>query len=50
MNARPLTRVSSDPKDLDVITPRQLLLLKNTNSLSPGIFDKKITRSEDGTS
>ena len=41
MNARPLTGVSNDPKDLDVITPSHLLLLKNTNSLPPGIFDKK---------
>ena len=41
LNAHPLTTISNDQYDLDVITPNHLLLLKNTNSLSPGIFNPK---------
>ena len=41
INSRPLTRMSDDPNDLDVITPQNLLLLHQTSSVPPGIFEPK---------
>ena len=41
INARPLTRVSDDPADLNAITPNHLLLLKTASNLPPGIFNKQ---------
>lgn len=42
INSRPLTRISDDPNDLDVITPQDLLLLHPTsNNVPPGIFEPK---------
>ncbi|XP_072043020.1 uncharacterized protein [Amphiura filiformis] len=41
MNSRPLTRVSSDPGDLNVITPNGLLLLKSNVTLPPGSFNER---------
>ncbi len=41
INARPLTRASEDPQDLDVLTPNHLLQLRAPEYLPPGKFDKK---------
>ena len=41
LNALPFTTICGDPRDLDVITPNYLLLLKNTNYLPPGLFNPK---------
>ena len=41
INSRPLTRMSDEPNDLDVITPNDLLLLNNTVAFPPGVFNKK---------
>ena len=38
LNGRPLTRCSTDPRDLTCLTPNHLLLLKDQQSLPPGIF------------
>ena len=38
LNGRPLARTSTDPKDLTCLTPNHLLLLKDQQSLPPGIF------------
>ena len=40
VNDRPITQVSSDPKDLEPLTPNMLLTLKLSNTLPPGIFTK----------
>lgn len=40
INSRPITRASSDPNDLEALTPNHLLLLKTTPSLPPGLFDQ----------
>ena len=40
LNSRPLTPVSSDPKDLDPLTPNDLLLLRANPNLPPGVFNK----------
>jgi len=41
LNGRPLTPVSSNPKDLDPLTPNHLLLLRANPNLPPGVFSKK---------
>jgi len=41
LNGRPLTPVSSDPKDLDPLTPNHLLLLRANPNLPPGVFSKE---------
>ena len=38
LNGGPLTRTSTDPKDLTCLTPNHLLLLKDQQSLPPGIL------------
>ena len=38
LNGRPLTRCSTDPRNLDSLTPNHLLLLKDQPSLPPGDF------------
>ena len=38
INSRPLTRASGDPRDLDVLTPNDLLLLRPNSVTSPGKF------------
>lgn len=39
VNGRPLTKVSSDPRDLEPLTPNHLLLLDQQALLPPGVFD-----------
>ena len=41
LNGHPLTKVSSDPKDADAITPNHLLLLRSVQELPPALFHKK---------
>ena len=40
LNSRPLTPVSSDPKDLEPLMPNHLLLLQANTNLPPGVFAK----------
>ncbi len=41
INGRPITKKSSDPNDLEALTPNHLLLLKTAPSLPLGIFQKE---------
>lgn len=41
MNDRPITTVTSDPNDLEPLTPNHLLLLKSNPVMPPGLFEKK---------
>ena len=38
VNGRPLTSISSDPTDLEVLTPNRILLLRGNAALLPGVF------------
>ena len=40
LNSRPLSTVSSEPHDLEPLTPNHLLLLKTMPTLPPGVFQK----------
>ena len=41
LNSRPITVVSNDPRDLEPLTPRHLLLLKSDSPMPPGVFQKE---------
>lgn len=41
LNDRPITMVSSDPNDLEPLTPNHLLQLNTKPLLPPGLFDRK---------
>ena len=41
INSRPITKASTDPNDLEALTPNHLLLLKTMPSLPPGQFQKE---------
>ncbi|CAG2246182.1 unnamed protein product [Mytilus edulis] len=41
VNDRPITPVSNDSRDLPVLTPNMLLLMKNNTSIPQGVFDEK---------
>ena len=38
VNGRPITKVSDDPRDMSALTPNHLLLLREKQSIPPGIF------------
>ena len=40
MNDRPITTVTSDPNDLEPLTPNHLLQLKSKPVMSPGLYQK----------
>lgn len=40
INSRPLTKMSEDPTDLEVLTPNHLLLMKAKPAIPPGVFEK----------
>ena len=40
LNDRPITPVSSDPLDLDALTPSRILLLRQNSSLPPDTFEE----------
>ena len=40
INGRPITKASTDPNDLEALTPNHLLLLKTLPSLPPGDFQE----------
>ena len=40
INARPLTKVSNDPRDMNALTPNHLLIIKSIQGFPPGVFNK----------
>ena len=40
MNGRPITIVSSDPRDPELLTPNHLLLLRSVPTMPTGYFEK----------
>lgn len=40
INGRPISKVSDDPRDPEVLTPNHLLLLRSGPTLPPGVFVK----------
>ena len=40
LNDRPITQVSTDPRDSRALTPSMLLLLRTNTCMPPGVFDK----------
>ena len=45
LNGRPITPVSDDPRDIEVLTPNHLLIYRSTQPLAPGIFSDADTYS-----
>ena len=41
LNGRPITTISSDPRDQEPLTPNHLLLLRSEPSMPPGLFPKE---------
>ena len=41
INGRPITKVSDDPNDWEVLTPNHLLLLRAGPKLPPGLFENE---------
>ncbi|KAL0199404.1 hypothetical protein M9458_007944, partial [Cirrhinus mrigala] len=41
VNSRPITKASTDPQDLEALTPNHLLLLKSRPLLPPGLFKEE---------
>lgn len=41
LNSRPLTKESTDPNDLEALTPNHFFFLKSKPSLPPGLFHKE---------
>ena len=40
INARPLTKVLDDPRDMNALSPSHLLIMKANQSFPPGVFSK----------
>lgn len=40
LNDRPISKLSSDPSDLEALTPNHILLLRGNPILPPGLFEK----------
>ena len=40
-NGRPITKVSDNPRDLNILTPSHLLLLRAGTAIPPGVFSRE---------